>query len=33
MQLGGLSTIASIKPRNLGLIVMGNGIYQITGSH
>ena len=32
MQLGCLSTIASLKPKNLSLIVMDNGIYQITGS-
>jgi thiamine pyrophosphate-dependent acetolactate synthase large subunit-like protein len=32
MQLGCLSTIASLKPKNLNLIVMDNGIYQITGS-
>lgn len=32
MQLGCLSTIASLVPKNLSLIVMDNGIYQITGS-
>jgi thiamine pyrophosphate-dependent acetolactate synthase large subunit-like protein len=32
MQLGCLSTIASLKPKNLSLILMDNGIYQITGS-
>jgi thiamine pyrophosphate-dependent acetolactate synthase large subunit-like protein len=32
MQLGCLSTIASLKPKNLGMIVMDNGIYQITGA-
>ncbi|WP_375411182.1 thiamine pyrophosphate-dependent enzyme [uncultured Bradyrhizobium sp.] len=32
MQLGCLSTIASLKPANLSLIVMDNGIYQITGA-
>jgi thiamine pyrophosphate-dependent acetolactate synthase large subunit-like protein len=32
MQLGCLSTIASLKPKNLSLVVMDNGIYQITGS-
>jgi len=32
MQLGCLSTIASQAPKNLSLIVMDNGIYQITGS-
>ncbi|MEO8317011.1 MAG: thiamine pyrophosphate-dependent enzyme [Bradyrhizobium sp.] len=32
MQLGSLSTIATLKPKNLTMIVMDNGIYQITGS-
>jgi len=32
MQLGCLSTIASLKPKNLSMIVMDNGIYQITGA-
>jgi thiamine pyrophosphate-dependent acetolactate synthase large subunit-like protein len=32
MQLGSLSTIAALKPKNLTMIVMDNGIYQITGS-
>jgi thiamine pyrophosphate-dependent acetolactate synthase large subunit-like protein len=32
MQLGALSTIATLKPKNLTMIVMDNGIYQITGS-
>ena len=32
MQLGALSTIAALKPKNLIMIVMDNGIYQITGS-
>jgi thiamine pyrophosphate-dependent acetolactate synthase large subunit-like protein len=32
MQLGCLSTIAAQAPKNLTLIVMDNGIYQITGS-
>jgi thiamine pyrophosphate-dependent acetolactate synthase large subunit-like protein len=31
MQLGALSTIATLKPKNLTMIVMDNGIYQITG--
>jgi thiamine pyrophosphate-dependent acetolactate synthase large subunit-like protein len=31
MQLGCLTTIAAQAPRNLTLIVMDNGIYQITG--
>ncbi|WP_246509907.1 thiamine pyrophosphate-dependent enzyme [Bradyrhizobium glycinis] len=32
MQLGALSTIAGLKPKNLTMIVMDNGIYQITGA-
>jgi thiamine pyrophosphate-dependent acetolactate synthase large subunit-like protein len=32
MQLGCLSTIAAVKPSNLTMIVMDNGIYQITGA-
>ena len=32
MQLGCLSTIAALKPKNLVMIVMDNGLYQITGS-
>ncbi|MGV7213275.1 thiamine pyrophosphate-dependent enzyme [Bradyrhizobium sp. UFLA05-112] len=32
MQLGALTTIATLKPKNLTMIVMDNGIYQITGS-
>ena len=32
MQLGALSTIATLKPKNLTMIVMDNGIYQITGA-
>ena len=31
MQLGCLTTIAAVAPKNLTLIVMDNGIYQITG--
>jgi thiamine pyrophosphate-dependent acetolactate synthase large subunit-like protein len=31
MQLGVLATIAMLKPKNLALIVMDNGAYQITG--
>src|SRR5436190_20853597 len=31
MQLGCLTTIAAIAPKNLTLVVMDNGIYQITG--
>jgi thiamine pyrophosphate-dependent acetolactate synthase large subunit-like protein len=32
MQLGTLSTIATLAPKNLTLVVMDNGIYQITGA-
>src|SRR6202165_1223669 len=32
MQMGCLSTIAALKPRNLTMIVMDNGVYQITGA-
>jgi thiamine pyrophosphate-dependent acetolactate synthase large subunit-like protein len=32
MQLGCLSTIARLKPKNLTMVVMDNGIYQITGA-
>jgi len=32
MQLGCLSTIAALRPANLCMIVMDNGIYQITGA-
>ena len=32
MQLGALSTVASVRPKNLTMIVMDNGIYQITGA-
>jgi len=31
MQLGSLATIATLHPRNLTMIVMDNGCYQITG--
>jgi thiamine pyrophosphate-dependent acetolactate synthase large subunit-like protein len=31
MSLGCLSTIAQVKPRNLTIIIIDNGIYQITG--
>ncbi len=31
MQLGCLSTIAMLAPANLSLVVMDNGVYQITG--
>jgi len=31
MSLGCLSTIAMVKPRNLTVIIIDNGIYQITG--
>lgn len=32
MQLGALTTIAALKPKNLTMIVFDNGIYQITGA-
>jgi thiamine pyrophosphate-dependent acetolactate synthase large subunit-like protein len=32
MQLGCLATIAALKPKNLTIVIMDNGIYQITGS-
>jgi thiamine pyrophosphate-dependent acetolactate synthase large subunit-like protein len=32
MQLGCLSTIAMLKPKNLAIVVMDNGCYQITGA-
>ncbi len=32
MQLGCLTTIAMLRPRNLVIIVMDNGCYQITGA-
>ena len=32
MQLGSLSTIATLAPKNLTMVVMDNGIYQITGA-
>ena len=32
MQLGSLSTIAALSPKNLTMVVMDNGIYQITGA-
>ena len=31
MQLGSLSTIATLAPKNLIMVLMDNGIYQITG--
>ena len=31
MALGCLTTIAMVKPKNLTIIIMDNGIYQITG--
>ena len=31
-QLGSLSTIATLAPKNLTMVVMDNGIYQITGA-
>src|SRR6195952_5980701 len=32
MQMGCLSTIATLAPKNLCMVVMDNGIYQITGA-
>jgi thiamine pyrophosphate-dependent acetolactate synthase large subunit-like protein len=32
MQMGCLSTIAMLKPNNLTMVVMDNGVYQITGA-
>jgi thiamine pyrophosphate-dependent acetolactate synthase large subunit-like protein len=32
MQMGCLSTIATLSPKNLTMIVMDNGVYQITGA-
>ncbi len=32
MQLGALATIATLKPKNLTMVVFDNGIYQITGA-
>lgn len=32
MQLGALTTVAMLKPRNLAIVVMDNGSYQITGA-
>ena len=32
MQMGCLATIATLKPKNLTMIVMDNGVYQITGA-
>jgi thiamine pyrophosphate-dependent acetolactate synthase large subunit-like protein len=32
MQMGCLATIATLKPPNLTMIVMDNGVYQITGA-
>jgi len=32
MQLGCLATIATLHPRNLVLVIMDNGMYQITGA-
>ena len=31
MALGCLTTIGMVKPRNLTIVIMDNGIYQITG--
>src|SRR6201982_2518178 len=32
MQLGSLTTIATLAPKNLTMVLMDNGIYQITGA-
>ena len=32
MQLGALATVATLAPKNLIIVVMDNGLYQITGS-
>jgi thiamine pyrophosphate-dependent acetolactate synthase large subunit-like protein len=32
MQLGSLTTIAALSPKNLTMVVMDNGLYQITGA-
>jgi thiamine pyrophosphate-dependent acetolactate synthase large subunit-like protein len=32
MQLGCLTTVAALKPANLTMVIMDNGLYQITGS-
>ena len=32
MQMGCLATIATLKPKNLTMVVMDNGLYQITGA-
>ena len=32
MQLGSLTTIATLAPKNLTMVVMDNGVYQITGA-
>jgi thiamine pyrophosphate-dependent acetolactate synthase large subunit-like protein len=32
MQLGALATVATLAPKNLVIVVMDNGLYQITGS-
>jgi thiamine pyrophosphate-dependent acetolactate synthase large subunit-like protein len=32
MQMGCLSTIATLRPKNLTMVVMDNGVYQITGA-
>ncbi|HYC15302.1 MAG TPA: thiamine pyrophosphate-dependent enzyme [Stellaceae bacterium] len=32
MQLGCLTTIGMLKPRNLAIVVMDNGMYQVTGA-
>ncbi len=32
MQLGALTTVATLRPKNLAIVVMDNAVYQITGS-
>src|SRR5258708_22136019 len=32
MQLGSLTTIATLAPKNLTMVIMDNGVYQITGA-
>lgn len=32
MQLGALTTVAALRPKNLAIVVMDNGSYQITGA-
>ena len=32
MQLGYLVTVAALRPKNLTMVIMDNGLYQITGA-